>query len=115
MNLPRRYPEGESYLDVIQRLEPVITEVERGRNSICIVSHQAVLRVLYGYMMVRTPLLLGADEGCSCVPLRAQPYKCVLPACMLAQGVPQEKIPTLEIPLHTLIELTPQVRHVWQC
>lgn len=38
-------------MDVIQRLEPVISEVERQRESICIVAHQAVLRAVYGYFM----------------------------------------------------------------
>lgn len=48
-----RYPSGESYMDVIQRLEPVVIEVERDRDCICIVAHQAVLRALYGYFMNR--------------------------------------------------------------
>ncbi|EFN55319.1 hypothetical protein CHLNCDRAFT_134300 [Chlorella variabilis] len=46
-----RYPSGESYMDVIQRLEPVVTEVEREKECVVIVSHQAVLRALYGYFM----------------------------------------------------------------
>lgn len=45
----RRYPSGESYLDVIQRLEPVIIEIERERECVCVVAHQAILRALYGY------------------------------------------------------------------
>ncbi len=44
-----RYPSGESYLDVIQRLEPVIIEIERERECVCVVAHQAILRALYGY------------------------------------------------------------------
>jgi 6-phosphofructo-2-kinase/fructose-2,6-biphosphatase len=55
-----RYPSGESYMDVIQRLEPVVIEVERDRECICIVAHQAVLRALYAYFMNR--------------PLSAVPY-----------------------------------------
>ena len=39
-----RYPAGESYQDVIQRLEPVVIEVERERECVCIVGHQAILR-----------------------------------------------------------------------
>jgi 6-phosphofructo-2-kinase/fructose-2,6-biphosphatase len=35
-----RYPRGESYLDLVQRLEPVISEMEREGESIVIVSHQ---------------------------------------------------------------------------
>lgn len=69
-----RYPFGESYLDVVQRLEPVIIELERETESVCVVGHQAILRVVYGYYM----------------------------------GVPLEDVPNLEMPLHTLIELTPQ-------
>ncbi len=46
-----RYPRGESYADVIQRLEPVIVELERQRRPVAIVGHQAVLRALYGYLM----------------------------------------------------------------
>jgi 6-phosphofructo-2-kinase/fructose-2,6-biphosphatase len=45
-----RYPRGESYLDVFQRLEPVIFEMLRQRGPLLIVGHQAILRVLYGYL-----------------------------------------------------------------
>eukprot|EP00775_Hariotina_reticulata_P010180 gene10180-10340_t len=68
-----RYPRGESYLDMIQRLEPVISEMEREGESIVIVGHQAVLRVIFGYLMAQ----------------------------------PQADIPSISIPLHTVIELTP--------
>jgi broad specificity phosphatase PhoE/predicted kinase len=68
-----RYPRGESYADVIQRLEPVIVELEGLRSPVLIVGHQAVLRALYGYLM----------------------------------GKPQEECPYLQIPLHTVIQLTP--------
>jgi broad specificity phosphatase PhoE len=68
-----RYPRGESYYDVIQRLEPVIVELERQRSPVLVIAHQAVLRALYGYLM----------------------------------GKPQDECPYLEIPLHTVIELSP--------
>jgi len=45
-----QYPGGESYMDVIQRLEPVITELERQRMPILIVAHQAILRALTAYL-----------------------------------------------------------------
>ncbi|GJP82418.1 hypothetical protein CLOP_g12679 [Closterium sp. NIES-67] len=67
-----RYPRGESYLDVIQRLEPVIIELERQRHPVVIIAHQAVLRALYAYFMDK--------------PLR--------------------EVPHIEMPLHTIIELT---------
>uniref|UniRef100_A0A383W1K9 6-phosphofructo-2-kinase domain-containing protein n=1 Tax=Tetradesmus obliquus TaxID=3088 RepID=A0A383W1K9_TETOB len=69
-----RYPQGESYLDMIARLEPVISEMEREGESIVIVGHQAVLRVIFGYLMAQ----------------------------------PQAAIPSIHIPLHTVIELTPR-------
>jgi len=49
--LTYRYPHGESYIDVIQRLEPVLFELERQKMPTLIVSHQAVLRALYAYFM----------------------------------------------------------------
>ncbi|KAL5129030.1 6-phosphofructo-2-kinase/fructose-2,6-bisphosphatase [Glycine soja] len=55
-----RYPRGESYLDVIQRLEPVIIELERQRAPVVVISHQAVLRALYAYFTDR-PLKEIAD------------------------------------------------------
>ncbi|KAK9462255.1 6-phosphofructo-2-kinase-domain-containing protein [Lipomyces oligophaga] len=45
-----RYPGGESYRDVVTRLEPIIMELERQEN-IMIVTHQAVLRCIYAYFM----------------------------------------------------------------
>jgi 6-phosphofructo-2-kinase/fructose-2,6-biphosphatase 2 len=68
-----RYRGGESYRDVVIRLEPIIMELERSENVI-IVTHQAVLRCIYAYFM----------------------------------NVPQEKSPWMEVPLHTLIKLTPR-------
>ncbi len=44
-----RHPRGESYEDVMDRLEPVLLELERARTPVLVVSHQAVLRALYGY------------------------------------------------------------------
>jgi len=44
-----RYPNGESYQDVIGRLRPIIIELERQRRSILVISHLAVQRCLYAY------------------------------------------------------------------
>ena len=38
-----RYPRGESYQDMITRLEPVIIELMRQKEPVLIVSHQATL------------------------------------------------------------------------
>lgn len=45
-------------MDVIQRLEPVIIEIERERECVCVVAHQAILRALYGYFM-KIPLAVS--------------------------------------------------------
>lgn len=47
--LAYRYPRGESYLDVLHRLEPVIMEMERCRTPLLIVGHQGILRLIYAY------------------------------------------------------------------
>lgn len=45
-----RYPGGESYKDVIARLEPIIMELENQEN-VLVITHQAVLRCIYAYFM----------------------------------------------------------------
>jgi broad specificity phosphatase PhoE/predicted kinase len=44
-----RYPRGESYQDIIVRLDPVIIELERTRRPVLVIAHNAVLRALYSY------------------------------------------------------------------
>ncbi|XP_063233220.1 6-phosphofructo-2-kinase/fructose-2,6-bisphosphatase 1 isoform X8 [Bacillus rossius redtenbacheri] len=67
-----RYPRGESYEDLVARLEPVIMELER-QGNVLVVCHQAVLRCLLAYFLDKS-----ADE-----------------------------LPYLQVPLHTIIKLTP--------
>ncbi|XP_059092714.1 6-phosphofructo-2-kinase/fructose-2,6-bisphosphatase 1-like [Tigriopus californicus] len=43
-----RYPRGESYEDLVARLEPVIMELER-HGSVLVVGHQAILRCILAY------------------------------------------------------------------
>jgi broad specificity phosphatase PhoE len=69
-----RYPRGESYRDLIERIEPIIYELERRDGPVIVIGHQATLRCLYGYFSI----------------------------------APLEKIPTIEIPLHYVIKLTPE-------
>jgi broad specificity phosphatase PhoE len=68
-----RYPRGESYEDVIQRLDPLIIQLERQTSPVLVIGHQAVLRALYAYLMDKPP----------------------------------NECPRLELPLHTVIQLTP--------
>ncbi|PPQ77141.1 hypothetical protein CVT25_010835 [Psilocybe cyanescens] len=68
-----RYRGGESYRDVVVRLEPIIMELERQEN-VLVIGHQAILRCLYAYF----------------------------------HHLPQEDLPYIKIPLHTVIKLTPK-------
>ncbi|KAG9036229.1 Fructose-2,6-bisphosphatase [Tulasnella sp. JGI-2019a] len=68
-----RYRGGESYRDVVVRLEPVIMELERHEN-ILVIGHQAIVRCLYAYF----------------------------------HNISQEDLPYINIPLHTVIKLTPK-------
>jgi len=68
-----RYRGGESYRDVVIRLEPIIMELERSENVI-IVTHQAVVRCIFAYF----------------------------------HNMDQSKSPWMNVPLHTLMKLTPK-------
>ncbi|KAL9548376.1 hypothetical protein PS6_006638 [Mucor atramentarius] len=48
-----RYPGmgGESYIDVIHRLQPMIVELERMTQSCLIITHRVVMRILLGYLL----------------------------------------------------------------
>jgi len=48
--LTYRYPGGESYQDLVARLEPVMMELER-QGNVLLVAHQAVLRCILGYFL----------------------------------------------------------------
>jgi broad specificity phosphatase PhoE len=89
-----RYPRGESYLDIIVRLEPVIFELERQQAPLVIVAHQAVLRWQND---ASGPLIRKRISLCRCL------YAYFL-------DLPAEEVPFLSIPLHTLIRLEPRVR-----
>lgn len=49
-----RYPCGESYADIMRRIEPILLQLE-SENNVLVVSHQAVLRCILGYFL-QTPL-----------------------------------------------------------
>ncbi|KAG8950433.1 Fructose-2,6-bisphosphatase [Tulasnella sp. 424] len=68
-----RYSGGESYRDIVVRLERVILQLEREKN-ILVIGHQAVLRCLYAYF-----------HG----------------------NISHDDVPYIDIPLHTIIKLTP--------
>lgn len=78
-----RYPMGESYQDVIQRLDRVIIELERRRNPVLIIAHQAVLRALYAYFVDLPP------ERCPHVSI---PLHTVIRLTPTAYGCAEERV-----------------------
>lgn len=79
-----RYPRGESYQDLIQRLEPVIVSLEQQRGPVLVISHQAVFRCLYGYFTEKNP------EEC---PFLDAPLHTVVKLVPRAYGVQETRVP----------------------
>ena len=46
-----RYPDGESYKDIVDRVKPFILETEKLEKPVLIISHNAITRVIYSYLM----------------------------------------------------------------
>ncbi|BBN14963.1 hypothetical protein MPTK1_6g15850 [Marchantia polymorpha subsp. ruderalis] len=82
-----RYPRGESYLDVIQRLEPVIIELERQRSPVVVIAHQAILRALYAYF---------ADKPLKEVPHIEMPLHTIIEIQMGVTGVQEKRYKLME-------------------
>ncbi|KAI1325656.1 6-phosphofructo-2-kinase [Xylariaceae sp. FL0255] len=76
-----RYRGGESYRDVVIRLEPIIMELERSED-ILIVTHQAILRCIYAYFMKR-------DQARS--PWMNVPLHCLIKLTPRAYGTDEER------------------------
>jgi len=77
-----RYLGGESYRDVVIRLEPIIMELERSEN-ILIVTHQAVLRCIYAYFM-------GSSQKKS--PWMEVPLHCLIKLTPRAYSTQEERL-----------------------
>uniref|UniRef100_A0A8C2ATN3 6-phosphofructo-2-kinase/fructose-2,6-biphosphatase 4b n=1 Tax=Cyprinus carpio TaxID=7962 RepID=A0A8C2ATN3_CYPCA len=77
-----RYPKGESYEDLVQRLEPVIMELERQEN-VLVICHQAVMRCLLAYFL---------DKSAEELPYLKCPLHTVLKLSPVAYGCKVESI-----------------------
>ena len=49
-----RYPWGESYIDLMARLDPVLMQLE-SEDNVLVISHQAILRCVLGYFLNKKP------------------------------------------------------------
>jgi len=91
-----RYPRGESYSDLIARLEPMAHEMERQRETLMVVAHQAILRVIYCYLMEK-PREMCPEVG---IPLNT-----VIKLTPTAVGCKEERFDV--IPKRPGVELDP--------
>ncbi|XP_030829073.1 6-phosphofructo-2-kinase/fructose-2,6-bisphosphatase isoform X1 [Strongylocentrotus purpuratus] len=82
-----RYPMGESYQDLVARLEPVIMELERQKN-VLVICHQGVMRCLLAYFLDK-----NSDE----LPYLKCPLHTVIKLTPVAYGCRVETV-TLNIP-----------------
>lgn len=46
-----RFPGGESYYDLMLRLEPILIDIEQHTGPVLVVSHISTLQVLYSYFL----------------------------------------------------------------
>jgi hypothetical protein len=92
-----RYPRGESYLDVIDRLEPVVMELERQRDPVLVIGHQGILRILHAYFSGKT----RAEAPFASIPLNTiiklvpGTYKCEETRVRLLSAPEEESNSTL--------------------
>ncbi|XP_041782121.1 6-phosphofructo-2-kinase/fructose-2,6-bisphosphatase isoform X3 [Anopheles merus] len=84
-----RYPRGESYEDLVVRLEPVMMELER-QGNVLVVSHQAVLRCVLAYFLDKS-----ADE----LPYLKVPLHTIIKLTPVAYGC---KVEHIMLPIHAV-------------
>lgn len=83
-----RYPRGESYLDLVQRVRPVLMEIEGEKRPALVIAHQAVLRTIIAFFqgtpleeMTRLPIPLH-----TVIKLSISPHGCEVESIPLMQG-----------------------------
>ncbi|XP_025108761.1 6-phosphofructo-2-kinase/fructose-2,6-bisphosphatase-like isoform X5 [Pomacea canaliculata] len=95
-----RYPSGESYQDLVARLEPVILELERQEN-VMVICHQAVARCLLAYFQDKSA---GA---CEAHVINSMIHSEYFASTTEEDEIQSADLPYLKVPLHTVIKLTP--------
>lgn len=88
-----RLPCGESYSDLIQRLDPLVVDLERQRNPVLVVSHLSTLQALYAYF---------SDQPLSQAPLLSIPSHTVIQLTPNQYGWVEKRFNLDEIELESL-------------
>lgn len=97
-----RCPRGESYLDVIQRMDSMIREMETYREPLLIISHQAVLRVICAFYMG-----LPRER----VPFVRIPNNCVIKLTPMTYGCEEQRF-FLHTNEHNPVDKLSQLTHL---
>lgn len=101
-----RYRGGESYRDVVLRLEPIIMDLER-QGNILIIGHQAILRCIYAYFMnynqedlpyIKIPLHTVIELTPKAYGCEEKRYKVDIEAVDTHRPKPTKKTPTVNKP-----------------
>lgn len=79
-----RYPKGESYLDVAQRVRPLVMDIERERRPVLVIAHQAVLRPVLAFFQ---------DVPLVDAPHLEVPLHTVLKLSITVHGCTTERVP----------------------
>lgn len=77
-----RYPRGESYVDLINRIKPIIYELERRKGPVLVIGHQATIRCLYGYY---------AGAPINTIPTLDIPLNCLIKINPQLYGINEER------------------------
>jgi broad specificity phosphatase PhoE len=84
-----RYPEGESYEDLIARVSPIVDEILSQKGYLIVVCHQAVGRIIYAK-------LVGIPD--KDIPTLHMPLHTLFEFTPAADGKLEEKRTTVAIP-----------------
>ncbi len=77
-----RYVRGESYIDLINRIKPIIYELERRKGPVLVIGHQATIRCLYGYY---------AGAPINTIPILDIPLNCLIKINPEIYGINEER------------------------
>jgi broad specificity phosphatase PhoE len=77
-----RYNRGESYIDLIHRIKPIIYELERRKGPVLVIGHQATIRCIYGYY---------AGAPINTIPTLEIPLNCLIKINPQIYGINEER------------------------
>ncbi|CAF2600621.1 unnamed protein product [Rotaria sp. Silwood2] len=106
-----RYPGGESYHDLVARLEPVIMELERAEN-VLVITHQAVIRCILAYFVDIDPERLPYMKIPlhTVIKLTPMAYECMMECIPLSIEVNCEHNRTVVAALNEFLNVRSEIK-----